>query len=248
MKRLIPILTMAGSRLIKTEKFRKRKYIGDLVNAVQIFNKKNVDELIIVDIDVTRSGCKPHFDLLENTASECFSPLTYGGGIQSMKEAEKLFKMGFEKISLQSTLYRNPNLVKSLVDNFGSQSIVASLDYRKTIFGSVKVQNATDGTLPPSKDLETCLMRCEDLGVGEIIVTSVDRDGTFSGMDYVYVAKMAERLSIPLVINGGLSSMDEYQLICDTTAISGIAGSSFFVLSRPHKAVLISYPLETSIE
>lgn len=242
MKRLIPILTIGRHGLIKTVRFKKRKYVGDLVNAVQIFNKKYVDELFIIDIDASRYNTDINFNLLEEAAGECFSPMTYGGGIKTIEDAKKLFRIGFEKICIQTAFYKRPEFIGELVDIFGAQSVIASIDYSSDIIRKNRVRKSSAGFKPPNNKLIDCCLFAQQLGVGEILINNKRLDGTFSGMDIETIAEVSRAVNVPVTACGGLESLEEFATICKSTDVSGIAAGSFFIFQRPHHAVLITYP------
>ena len=180
--RVIPVLLLKDSGLYKTVQFDDPKYVGDPINAVKIFNDKEVDELLILDITAGKNKKGPDYDLLESIVSEAFMPIGYGGGISSLIQAKRLFNLGIEKVVVNSTLYENETILNELVANFGSQSVVASLDYKKNLFGK-KYPFFINATKKIKVDLVTYARHLESLGVGEIIFHSVDRDGTFTGYD-----------------------------------------------------------------
>lgn len=239
MPRVIPILLLKDSGLYKTIKFGEPKYVGDPMNALKIFNDKEVDELIILDINATKSNKGPDFNLLESIVSEAFMPIGYGGGINSLSQAKKLFNLGIEKIIINSVLFDNETLIKDLVANFGSQSIVASLDYKKTLFGE-KYPFFLNATKRKKIDIINYAIHLEKLGVGELILHAVDRDGTFLGYDLEKIRLVSNAINIPLVACGGAGKMSDLRDAINVGA-SAVAAGSIFVFNGVHRAVLISY-------
>jgi cyclase len=237
--RVIPVLLLKESALYKTVKFADSKYVGDPINAVRIFNEKEVDELVILDINASKDKKGPDYDLLESIVSEAFMPIGYGGGVNSLLQAKRLFNLGIEKIIINSALYQNESLLYDLVANFGSQSVVACLDYKKNIFGK-KFPVFLNATKNKKVDLITFAIHLESLGVGEIILHSVDRDGTFTGYDLEQIKAVSYAINIPLVACGGAGKISDLADAIRAGA-SAVAAGSIFVFNGIHKAVLISY-------
>lgn len=237
--RVIPVLLMKNSGLYKGVKFKNHKYVGDPINTVKIFNDKEVDELIIFDIEASKLNKPINFEFLENIASEAFMPIAYGGGIKTLEDAQKLFSLGIEKVILNTSAISNFDLVKDLVESFGSQSIVFSLDTKKTFFGT-KVY-AKSGTEKIKYEVKELALKMEEFGVGEIILNSINKDGTLEGYDINLIQQLSSVLSIPLVACGGASSLDDFKKAKEYGAHAMAAGA-FFVYHGPHRAVLVSYP------
>lgn len=244
--RVLPILLLAGNRLVKTAGFKKPVYVGDPINAVKIFNDKEVDELILVDIDATKHGSPPNFSLIEKVASECFMPLTYGGGIRDLDDARTLFSLGVEKVSLQHALYSTPHLVRDVSARYGRQSVVFALDVVRKPFGRLAVRMAPRSTRVNS-DVTSLVARAQELGVGEILLTSVNREGSFRGPDLDLIRLVASAAQIPVIANGGVSSIDDMRKMISAGA-SAVAAGAFFVFSGPHRAVLLTYPNYLDLE
>lgn len=237
LNRLIPILTIINDDLVKTTNFKNPSYVGDPLNAIRIFNDKFVDELILLDI-TSNYKVGPNYNLIADAASECFMPLTYGGKISNVKQAEKLFKIGVEKISINTLLHENPIIVKELVREFGSSSIVGSIDYINL--------NSQQYTFHKNKKIESrhlidFIRTCNDFDLGEILLTCVNKEGTLNGPDFNSLKTINNELDIPLIYNGGISSNNDIKELM-SFKISAIAASSFFVYYGPHRAVLIHYP------
>ena len=244
-KRAIPILLIDSRKLVKSVNFNKLSYVGDPINAVKIFNEKFVDELIVIDITRKKNITSPDFELIEDIANECFIPLTYGGNIKTLKHAEKLFKIGIEKISVNSMLIENPKLVRELVENFGASSIVGSIDFSYDFFGRIIVQN--NKTKIKVRDFYSWLSFVEDLGIGELLINSVNEDGSMNGMDYEVAKKILSNSKVPVIYAGGVGSFDHIKkgFECGMPAIGvGMILASIFaatIFYGKFKAVLISY-------
>jgi len=245
--RLIPILLLKGQGLVKTVKFSKPKYVGDPINAIKIFNDKEVDELVFLDIDASSEKRGPNFDVLTDISSECFMPLAYGGGITTIDEIEKIFSIGFEKVILNSAAIKNPKLIEEAAKIWGNQSIVGSIDYKKGILGKRKVYDHVAGKNTKLEVLE----HAENLvntGVGELIINCVDRDGMMNGYDIEFISHLASKITVPLVAAGGAGSLDDIKIVLKGTGVSAASAGSMFVFHGPHKAVLINYPNQEKIK
>ncbi len=240
-KRIIPTLLLENKKLVKTIKFKERKYIGDPLNAVKIFNEKFVDELIILDIKQNKSNNEIDYEFLKDLFSECFVPVTYGGGITKLSDADKIFKLGVEKICLNSAVLENRDIIREFAKNFGSQSIVASIDIKKDIFNKLLIFNNKLNKVEKKINLKDYLIELENLGAGEILINSVDKDGTMDGMNYNIIEKTKDATNLPIIYCGGIGSILDIKNAFNQD-ISGVAAGSFFVFYGPHKAVLISYP------
>lgn len=220
---------------MKTRRFREPKYVGDPINAVRIFNEKEVDELMVLDIDATRERRGPDFERIEELAAECFMPLCYGGGIRTAEEAKTIFSLGIEKVALQSVFLRDPKVVRQVADHGGEQAVVVSLDIEKDWLGRQRLRGAR------SRDWREALKAAVGAGAGEILLTSVEREGTLSGMDTALIAEASGLVDVPLIANGGAASLDDIQAAVRAGA-SAVAAGAFFVFHGPHRAVLITYP------
>lgn len=238
--RVIPCLLIRDGGLVKTIRFSDPKYIGDPINAVKIFNEKEVDELMVVDIGASRNGQPPNFRLIEEFASECFIPLCYGGGIHSLEHAQTLFSIGIEKICLQSASYVQPELINKVAERYGSQSIVLSVDVRKDWLSRKKLYHAAIGkniSLPYIQHIKECVLR----GVGEVVINAVDRDGVMRGYDLDLIREVAGAVDVPVVALGGAGCLNDFRQAVYAGA-SAVAAGAMFVFHGPHRAVLISYP------
>ena len=244
--RIIPILTISGNKLVKTVRFNKPNYLGDPINAIKIFNDKEVDEILVLDISVSKNNGQINFKLIEEMASECFMPLGYGGGIKNMKDVERLFSCGIEKIVLNSVLLTDPGFITKIAEKYGVQSVVVSLDIKKHFLGGVRPYFVS-GDKSINKDIVLWAKEVESLGAGEIILNNIDRAGTFSGLDMQLIEKVSSAVSIPLVPCGGVNSLED-MLKGVKAGASAIAAGSFFVYkNNDTKSILINYPSQPEL-
>jgi imidazole glycerol-phosphate synthase subunit HisF len=238
--RVIPCLLLRNGGLVKTLKFSEAKYVGDPINAIRIFNDKEVDELMVLDITASKEKKEPNYALIEQFASECFMPLSYGGGIRTMEQAQRLFNSGIEKICLQTSVLDDLSLVKNLSDKWGSSSILVSVDIKRNWLGQPKLYSAATGkTL--DKKWDDFMMDAVKAGAGEIVLNAVDRDGTMKGMDIELIKEAVKNLNVPLVAVGGVGSLADIKAAVSAGA-SAVSAGAFFVFHGPHRAVLITYP------
>lgn len=246
MNRLIPVLTMSNSKLVKTRCFKKPNYIGDPINAVKIFNDKMVDEVVLLDITATKEKRAPNYNKIEEICSEAFMPFAYGGGVQKIEQLQKLFQLGIEKVVLNSVLATNLNLVKEAVAIFGSQSIVASIDVKKSIFGKYHAYTHS-AKRKVKQNLSDYIKSIEEVGVGELFLNNIDRDGTYQGYDLNLIKMMAESIDIPLVACGGAAELYDFKKAIMAGA-SAVAAGSFFVFRSKNKGILINYPNQSAVQ
>lgn len=239
--RVIPCLLLKGTGLVKTTKFKDPKYVGDPINAVNIFNEKEVDELIFLDITATLEKRRPNFKLIAEIASECFMPFAYGGGITELEDMRQLFKLGVEKVVVNSVLHQNPGLVAECARIYGSQSIIGAIDVKKNFFGKYEVYIGS-GTINTKKDPVKYAQQLEELGVGEIFINAIDRDGTMEGYDSKLINMVTKAVNIPVIACGGAGKLADFQTAVTQHGASAVAAGSFFVFHGKHKAVLITYP------
>jgi cyclase len=237
--RIIPFLLLKEGSLVKTRNFVQPRYIGDPINAVRIFNEKEVDELVLLDIAATSLGRQPNYELIRDIASEAFMPIGYGGGISTLGQIEALFKAGVEKVSLNSALYDNPNLIVEAARIFGSQSIAASIDVKRGLLGRYSLYSHS-GSHRQKVDVFEHIRRLETLGVGELVVNSIDRDGTMGGYDLAFVEQIAQQVPIPVICVGGAGNVEHLRQGLRAGA-SAVGAGSMFVFHGKHNAVLISY-------
>lgn len=243
--RIIPVLLMDDRDLIKTVKFKDRTYLGDPVNAVKIFNRKGIDELAVLDIGATRNNREPDFEILKDIASEAFMPLACGGGITTVDQVHELLAIGYEKVIINTGLIRNPKLISKSAELFGSQSIVASIDAVK-VNGSYKCAIA-DGTEMIDKTPVELAIEAERLGVGEIIINSIDRDGMMQGYDTELVRNVVSSVKVPVVAIGGAGGIKDLKDVLENGHAHAAAGGSMFVYYGRLKAVLITAPTEKEL-
>jgi cyclase len=239
--RVIPVLLLRGRGLVKTIRFKNPTYIGDPINSVRIFNEKEVDELVFLDIDASREKRGPDFDLLEDIASEAFMPMAYGGGITAIDQIRRVFALGFEKVIIDSAAYSSDTLIRRSSDTFGAQSIVGCVDVKRTLLGRYELYSHSGKTKQPMSLLDH-VRALEKQGVGEIIVNAIDRDGTQVGYDLKLIRQVASAVQIPVVACGGAGSLDDMATAVNVAGASAVAAGSLFVYVGPHRAVLINYP------
>jgi len=243
--RLIPILLLKNHGLVKTTKFENPKYIGDPINAIKIFNDKEVDELILLDIEASKEKKNIDFKLISNIASECFMPLCYGGGIKDIDSIRKILQLGVEKIAINSYAFENPDFIKEAALLFGSSSIVISVDVKKNLFGKYEIWT-NGGTKKIKIGLNEAVLNIEQLGAGEILINSIDKDGTMLGYDYKLIEQLSQLVSIPVIATGGAGKISDFTNAIKSGA-SAVAAGSMFVFHGRHKAVLITYPSRKDI-
>ncbi|MDB2521415.1 AglZ/HisF2 family acetamidino modification protein [Planktomarina temperata] len=240
--RLIPCLLIHKNGLVKTIKFENPKYVGDPINAVRIFNEKVVDELLVIDIDATTHGRSPNFKMIANLARECRMPLTYGGGVTTLEQIQNLIGLGVEKVSMSAAAISNPDLIKKATAHVGSQSVVVTIDIKKTGFLRRYEIVTHNGTKRTGIDPIKFATRVQDLGAGEIVVNSVDMDGTLQGYDVDLITKFQDQINVPLTVLGGAGSLDDISELWKTKGLIGAAAGSLFVFKGKYRAVLINYP------
>jgi cyclase len=238
----MPCLLLKGRGLVKTVKFKNERYVGDPINAVRIFNQKEVDELVIFDISCTSRSSDINYALLEQITSECFMPVCYGGGVKRLEDFRRLFSMGIEKVSVSSLLFDNPEVVSQAVAMYGSQSIIATLDVNLSKFRK-KYQVCTHSGKKKHKctPIEAAQYACE-LGVGEIIVNTIHRDGTWSGFDQELINQISSSVNVPVVASGGAGSLDDIRKVVANSHASAVALGSMAVFQAKDMGVLIKFP------
>lgn len=246
--RIIPCLLIHNKGLVKTVNFKDPKYVGDPINAVKIFNEKEVDELMVLDIDASRENRGPDFTLIKNVATECRMPLCYGGGVRSVGEAREIINLGVEKVALSSAAISNPLLVSEIAKEVGSQSVIVVLDVRKKgLLAKYEVytMNGTRGTGRSPKDLAK---EFESLGAGEIVINSIDNDGFMKGYDLRLIESVRDVVNTPLTVLGGAGNLSDIKLVVDKFGVMGVAAGSLFVFKGVYKAVLINYPKSNELQ
>lgn len=245
--RVIPCLLLRGQGLVKTVRFRDPHYVGDPINTIRIFNEKEVDEIILLDIFAAREQRGPAFCVLEAAASECFMPLAYGGGVRSVEDARRILRLGVEKVVFNTIAWREPAVLRDASREFGAQAIVASMDVRGKLLGryEVFVGNGTKGTGENPVDYAR---RMEEAGAGEIFLTSIDRDGTLTGYDLDLLARVSSAVEIPVIASGGAGSVADFRAAVREGGAAAVAAGSMFVFHGQHRAVLITYPPRPELE
>jgi cyclase len=244
--RVIPSLLLRNGGLVKTFQFDKPKYVGDPINAVRIFNEKEVDEIVILDITATPEKREPNFELIKDLASQAFMPLAYGGGITNIQQIKKLFSIGIEKVVLDTIVSTQPELIKQAADIAGSSSVVVCMDVKSKLFGKPSVFNH-GGKVDTKQDPVQFAQKVQALGAGELIFNSIDRDGMQKGYDLAMIQKITQAIDIPLVALGGAGTLEDFRSAVDHGA-SAVAAGSMFVFHGKHKAVLITYPEYKKLE
>jgi len=245
--RVIPCLLLHGAGLVKTRRFREPTYVGDPINAIRIFNDKEVDELIFLDITASREGRGPALQTIRDFASECFMPVGYGGGIRSLADAREVLSVGIEKVVVNTLALRTPQVISQIARDFGAQAVVASIDARKKMFGGYEVMGA-GGTEKTGLEPAAHARRMVELGAGEIFINSIDRDGTQSGYDLALVRSVADAVSVPVIACGGAAELSHFSAAVSEGHASAVAAGSMFVFHGKHRAVLISYPSRSELE
>ncbi len=243
--RIIPCLLVHNKGLVKTTGFKDPKYVGDPLNAVKIFNEKEVDELMVLDIDATVEGREPNLELIKNLAIECRMPFCYGGGVTTVDQAKNIIKLGAEKVALSSAAINDTSLLRKMGEAVGSQSVVVVIDVKKKkgLLGKTTYEIYTkNGREKSGKKLENFLKELNDIGVGEIVINSIDRDGTMEGYDNTLVKLVRDAVDIPITILGGAGSHEDIKSLIKDYKIIGAAAGSLFVFKGKYRAVLINYP------
>ena len=245
--RVIPCLLLENESLVKTVRFKNPGYIGDPINTVRIFNELEVDELIFLDITATKEGRKPNFKILQEISNECFMPLAYGGGIRTIEDAQKIFTIGFEKVAINSFAMENPEFVTKLADVYGNQAIIGSIDVKKNIWGKpvVVVQSGTKKTKISPVDWAKKL---EDYGAGEILITSIEHEGTWSGYNIELTQQIAEAVNIPVIAHGGAGSIEHIEKVVKEGNASAVAVGSMVVYQSQGMGVLVNFPDRSKLE
>ncbi|MAY60556.1 MAG: cyclase [Pseudoalteromonas tetraodonis] len=245
--RVIPTLLLKNSGLVKGAQFKNHKYVGDPINAVKIFNEKEVDELVFLDISATETGKGPNFELLKDIASEAFMPFGYGGGVDNLEQIKRLFSIGVEKIIINSAAFYKPELIREASTISGNQSIVVSIDVKRSIFGkySVYVRN---GKVNTKMDPVEFAIKMQELGAGELIVCNIANEGKRIGYDNELLKVISNAVDIPVVASGGAGSLNDFADAYHKGHAASVAAGDMFVFYGKHKAVLITYPKYQELE
>lgn len=240
--RIIPCLLVKNGGLVKTVQFGSPKYVGDPLNAVRIFNEKEVDELMVLDIDATALNREPDYNLIKNLAAECRMPLCYGGGVKTVEQIQKIVSLGVEKVSISSAAVQTPTLIAEAAEQVGSQSVVVVMDVRKAGASGRYALHTHNGSKATALDPVEFAKRAAALGAGEVVVNAIDRDGVMKGYDRDLVASVREAITLPLTVLGGAGSLKDIADLIRTFGIIGAAAGSLFVFKGVYRAVLINYP------
>jgi cyclase len=240
--RIIPCLLVHNGGLVKTVGFDKPKYVGDPLNAVRIFNEKEVDELMVLDIDATRESREPDYGLIRNLAAECRMPLSYGGGVKTVEQFQRIIALGVEKVAVSAAAVNDPGLIAAASERVGRQSVVVVMDVRKRRWRSGWEVHTHNGTRGTGLDPATLARRAEEAGAGEIVVNSIDQDGQMKGYDIDLVRAVREATSRPLTALGGAGKLEDIARLVREFGIIGAAAGSLFVFKGVYRAVLINYP------
>lgn len=242
--RIIPCLLVHQGGLVKTVEFKNPKYVGDPINAVKIFNEKEADELVVLDIDATVNGADPDYRMIANLAAECRMPLCYGGGVRTPEQAKKIIGLGVEKVAMSSAAIEDSTLVSRTADAVGRQSVVVVLDVRKKtgLFGKGYEVCSRNGKQVHKVDLFELAQQMQAVGAGEIVINSIDRDGLMKGYDLSLAARMRQELRIPLTLLGGAGSHQDIEALIGACGVVGASAGSLFIFKGPYRAVLINYP------
>ena len=239
--RVIPTLLLRDDALVKTVKFSKPSYIGDPINTVRIFNELEVDELVFLDIEATSKGRKPNLKILREIANECFMPLAYGGGLQDFGTASEIFEIGFEKVVLNAACHTHPKVIEQIAQHFGNQAVVASVDVKKNFWGNYEVFTHSGSKNPKKNPVEWC-KQLEELGAGEILLTSIDKEGTWSGFDVELTCKVSEAVGVPVIAHGGAGNLEHIHKVVHDGKASAVALGSMVVYQQKRLGVLVNFP------
>lgn len=242
--RIIPCLLIQNKGLVKTVNFKDPKYVGDPINAVKIFNEKEVDELIVLDIDATSENRAPNFELIKNLATECRMPFCYGGGITTVEQAKKIIELGAEKVAISSSAINNPDLIKTIGIAVGIQSVVVVIDVRKKniLAGGGYEIYTNNGKIKANIKLKDFINQLNIIGVGEIVINSIDKDGSMNGYDLSLISTIRDLTTFPITALGGAGSLEDIKNLIAKFKIIGVSAGSLFVFKGKYKAVLINYP------
>lgn len=240
--RISPCLLVHRGGLVKTVRFKSPKYVGDPINAVKIFNEKEADELIVLDIDASVNGAEPDYQMIRNLALECRMPLCYGGGVKTAEQASRIVGLGVEKVALSSAAIDNPAVVSEIAEQIGRQSVTVVLDIKKKTFSRSYDLYTHNGKLSARRDPFDFAREIAALGAGEIVLNSIDQDGEMKGYDLDAAEQLRKAVDVPITILGGAGALGHMQQLFGKCGVVGAAAGSFFVFKGPYRAVLITYP------
>lgn len=239
--RVIPCLLLSENGLVKTKRFKNPIYVGDPINAVRIFSEKEVDELVVLDIDASREGREPNYELIAEIAGECFMPVAYGGGIRTLDQVQKIIRSGVEKIVINSVALERSEIISTTADMCGSQAVVAGIDVRKAFIGGYKVM-AKSATVQAKIKLDEHVRQVVEAGAGEIFLNNIDCDGMMSGYDLELIKQVAGITNVPVTVCGGAGTLNHLRQAITEAGASAVSAGSMFVFHGKHRAVLINYP------
>ncbi|MEI2738959.1 MAG: AglZ/HisF2 family acetamidino modification protein [Chitinophagaceae bacterium] len=245
--RIIPVLLLKDESLVKTVQFGKYGYIGDSINTCRIFNELEVDELCFLDISASKERKEPDYKILQEISNECFMPLSYGGGVFNFEQAERIFKIGFEKIIINSASFTHPGLISEIAKVYGSQAVVVAVDVKKNFWGKYEVFGLS-GTVNHKKNPVDWVKEVESLGAGEILLTSIDREGTWKGFDVELVRKITDTTTLPVIAHGGAGSVKHIEEVVKMGNASAVALGSMVVYQRQGLGVLVNFPDKRVLE
>lgn len=239
--RVIPVLLLKDESLVKTIQFNKYNYIGDSINTCRIFNELEVDELCFLDISASKEKKDPDYKILQEISNECFMPLSYGGGINSFEKAERVFKIGFEKIIINSASFTHPETITEIARVYGSQAVVIAVDVKKNFWGKYEIFSVS-GTVNHKKNPVDWVKELEDLGAGEILLTSIDREGTWKGLDVELIRKITDSTNLPVIAHGGAGTIQHIDDAVKNGNASAVALGSMVVYQKQGLGVLVNFP------
>lgn len=245
--RVMPCLLLKNESLVKTVKFKEYNYIGDPVNTVRIFNELEVDELMFLDIFASKENRTINFKILQDIANECFMPLSYGGNVKSLEDAKKIFEIGFEKVVINSNAFKNLKLIEEIAKYFGNQSVVGSIDVKKTFFGSEKIYSH-HGKQKQNTEIVEWTKQLENAGVGELLITSIDREGSWEGYDIELIKSITESVQVPVIANGGCGTLEHIREAVKKANASACAVGSMVVYQKKGMGVLVNFPDRKKLE
>ena len=245
--RVIPTLLLRDERLVKTVNFRKFTYVGDPCNTVRIFNELEVDELLFLDISATREKKEPNYNLLMDIATECFMPLSYGGGVRTVEHARKIINTGFEKVCVNTVAIDDLNVVRDISEEFGAQAVIGSIDYKNRFLGEAEVVKGCNQKFI-SKDVIEWAKALEQGGVGEILLTSVEREGSWKGYDIEMLEKVSSAVNVPVIAHGGCGSVSDIVAAVKQGGASAVALGSMVVFQKKGMGVLVNFPCTKELE
>lgn len=240
--RIIPCLLVQNNGLVKTVNFKAPKYVGDPINAVKIFNEKESDELIVLDIDATVKNVEPDYKMIVRVAAECRMPLCYGGGVRSAAQAKKIIGLGVEKVAISAAAVETPRLITQISEEVGRQSVVVVLDVKKKLFGRDYDVYTHNGKKNAKRSLLEMVSEVQELGAGEIVINSIDNDGQMKGYDLELATRVKDVTQVPVTFLGGAGSLQDIGTLIDRCGTIGVAAGSLFVFKGVYRAVLINYP------